>query len=285
MKKLLSAVLVLVLCGFAAATDVRVQGASVYGVLARGSAWSNYASAGLTYVFDAVSPSSGVCVTMVNNNPTNTRTVTLSAAITADQGVTTFASNQGNWSSVPVSPPQSSYIVPVFSTSATGTFQIFLRAVAASHIAFTISGQTGTAGGSPDTVTILYSWSGSSCGGVNQWAVGGSTTAGAALSTVEAAVVGIRHVVNCVSVSNAGTATAGANITFTIRDGGAAGPVLWIAAVGVGTLANASTSINSTNISLCGLNISSSAGNSLNLISSGGIAGQILAGSMSGYDQ
>lgn len=120
--------------------------------------WSAFASR--TYVLSPLGPDYGFCISLVNNNPTNAHTFSVSAFQSADGNTFDYSHNTGRYSALNIIGAPSS-----IAASSTGYF--FVKSNAASKIAFVFSGGS-TLAGNPDTVDVYgVQTTISGCGPVN----------------------------------------------------------------------------------------------------------------------
>jgi hypothetical protein len=112
------------------------------------------------YVLSPLGPDYGFCMSIVNDNPTSSHTLTVNAFQTGDAGVLDYSHNTGRYASLSIVGNPS----PI-PASTTNTF--FVRSNGAAKIAFVFSGST-TQAGSPDTVDIYaVQTTAAGCGTVN----------------------------------------------------------------------------------------------------------------------
>lgn len=160
MKKLILAFIILISCVVSCyGQDQIINGRSSYVQISPpATAWSTLSSQ--TYVFTPINPDYGICLSLVNNNPTNAHTITLTAFQSSDSNVPDFTHFQGRYNSITIVGTPS----PV---AALTTTQVYLPANAAAKLALVFSGG-GTLAGSPDTVDIFaVQTTQKVCGGVN----------------------------------------------------------------------------------------------------------------------
>lgn len=163
MKKLAWAVLLL--AAWANAADVRIPGGATYQTVGRAINWAGTGVGNLNnnYILDVVSPSSGMCVN-VQNNDTGAHTYTLNAFETSDLQLVTYTGVTGRWNPIPVSPGTAG------NTAASSTDQFWVNTSGAAHVVITFAGGAGV--GNAD---ITIAQTPNFCGG-------GITTAGCSLS-------------------------------------------------------------------------------------------------------
>lgn len=193
----LVAVIVAFSCRAHAQSDVIVSGINPYQPLARGIAWGNGAACNSgsfcgmnnNFIWTPPSPDSTVCVSITNNNPTNSHTVTFALSQALDPNVQFFTGFQGKWGAVPLS----NTTFPV-TIAAGATTNYFFRSSSAARLALQVSGSA-AAGGSPDTADIVVvqpstaSFCGSSGTNAAIIPVIGATQQGAAISATNQAPV------------------------------------------------------------------------------------------------
>lgn len=286
-KKIFSILFLLALCSQLFAADTRVAGGATYGYLGQNLTWASGINS--DFVMDSVSPATGVCLSVINND-SGSHTATLKAFTTSQLSLVTFNSNPlGLWTQVSIAPSNSGSASYTFA--ATSVTQLYIRTTAAAHVTLSFS-----AGSGAGTVTLNYAQTPSPCGsGSNQgttiggWAVHDAPAAANPCNTAAALVAGvpgIRHVVNCVSIALTDSGgTAAVATAYDIRDGGtagscAAGTIVWNSALAVSAVAG-----SSAQVAVCGLNIASTAGNSLQVCAEQTpAAGDTCKTSMSGVD-
>ena len=202
----------------------------------------------------------------------------------------TVAWNQAEW----VSSTTAFTVTPTIGTNSTSSF--FFPATGAAHFTVRISNSTGTAGGSPDTVSVYAVQTGSCLNngtslatqpggfsqsitiGPNQWSVNAVGTTGALPTATNAAITGISHTAVCYSASIVQTSTTTGNATFQIKDGST---VIWVQQMATG----GSTGGDATFESLCGLQLKGTIGNAMSCTFSGALTSAIESCSLSGFDQ
>lgn len=120
--------------------------------------WSTLASQ--TYVFTPISPDYSLCVSMVNNNPTNAHPFSFAAFATGDSNVSDYSHNTGRYSSItPIGVPT--------SIAASSTIYFYVPSKSAALVALQFTG-AGTLAGNPDTVDIFaVQTTTTSCGATN----------------------------------------------------------------------------------------------------------------------
>jgi hypothetical protein len=247
-----------------------IPGANIYSFLNRGLTWAS--TINQTWVIDAVSPATGVCLT-IQNNDTSSHNFTLASYVTSDQSLKVLGTAV-KWQQVALSPPATS---GGFTVLASSVLQIYAKTTSAYHIAFQFSGGSGTG-----TVDLYYSQTGTPCGSVNQWTTVG-TTSGQLVLTF-AAVSGVKHVLNCIDASLEGGASAATNPQVFIRDNDVSGNCTGGAVIYIHGMAFPLTTPTGQYVALCGLNIPSGLGHSLTMCTGAAITGVIQNGFMSGYD-
>jgi len=145
----IASILIACLCFFTA--DINLTGTAVnYGVFGRGLTWAS--DINNSFVFDTNSTSTGVCLTLVNND-TNPHSFALSAFETTDRSVSNFSGSTAIWSALPVT--QS----PPYSVPASGTLQLYVNLPGASSGTLTLSGGSGAG-----TVDAFYTLTPTPCG-------------------------------------------------------------------------------------------------------------------------
>lgn len=130
--------------GIAQNADVHVSGSTYYVTLASGVAWNQ--SNG-NYIFTPISPNTGVCIFIENQNPTSSHSYTLAAYETGNKSNTNFAGNTTKW-------VLATLLNPTSSVAANGISASFFNATGAANVAITVTGAV-SASGSPDTVNIF----------------------------------------------------------------------------------------------------------------------------------
>lgn len=126
-------------------TDITLNPTGSYVDVQRGIAWG--APFNRTYVLTPQTPQTSLCLYVVNNNPTNSHSFSLSMFQTADPRVPDYSNNQGRYAPVTVVGSPS----PIAANSMGSAFG---QTSAAAKVAFVLSGSS-TAGGSPDTADIF----------------------------------------------------------------------------------------------------------------------------------
>lgn len=124
--------------------DLHVSGSTYYVTLASGVAWNQVNA---NYIFTPISPNTGVCIFIENNNPTTTHTYTLAAFETGNKANTVFAGNTSKWVTATLQNPTT-------SVGPNGISASFFNATGAANVAITISGAI-TGSGSPDTANVF----------------------------------------------------------------------------------------------------------------------------------
>lgn len=147
--------------GAAAQSDLRLNATSQYVSAARNTPWASLSRA---YFFTPLSANIGICVFLVNNNPTSSHNFTLAVAQTGDPQVQGYSGFIGRWISVPNTPV-------ITSVAAQASISTFVQTSAAANVAVVIGG-TGAGSGSPDTADVYIVQTdapgcGSATGGVN----------------------------------------------------------------------------------------------------------------------
>lgn len=165
--------------------DVPIQEHTPYLLLARNVSWGVKGTGGIenNYIFAPYQPDQGVCIDVLNSNPTSAHTLQIGAAQATDPAVVNFSSiggsnghlNVSGWSQLNV------FFTGGVTTNASGnaapgninsvnipatTFgQFYVRSSGAARIVISIFG-TSTAAGSPDTaqITISQLIQGGNCG-------------------------------------------------------------------------------------------------------------------------
>ncbi len=142
-----------------AQTDKVISVSGPYVDIVRGGAWGS-GQINRAFIWTPLSPDQAYCLSVRNNNPTNSHTFTFSALQTGDRTVTNYSNNTGRWTADTV---EGAGLSPVAADSTTTAY---VRAYAAAKIALVFSGSS-AAGGSPDTVDVwLVQTKATSCGPV-----------------------------------------------------------------------------------------------------------------------
>jgi hypothetical protein len=232
MKKLWLAALCLATVAHAA--DVRIPGGATYQTVGRAMPWAGTGQGNLNnnYIMDVVSPSSGMCVN-VQNNDTAAHTYTLTAFETSDLQLVTYTGVTGRWNPIPVSPGTAG------NTAASSTDQFWINTSGAAHVVITFTGGAGVG-----TVDVTIAQTPSFCGG-------GVTTAGCSKSKgVQVATAGNAAVVSapgaglfihvCAYNTSGQVTTTSALTIYTGTAGACAvpGTTLWLINAATGNSSN-----------------------------------------------
>lgn len=274
-------VVCLLATGFGA--DRHIVGGAILQTV-RGVQWSTLFGAGTNFIFDSPSLQTNACLFIMNNNPTNARSVFIGVAISPDPLDITFTSR---------------YVLPQFAGGQSftitplGAQSIPLQSNGGSHLTIGLTGGSGVAGGVPDTADIFIV-NGSGCVRATnsapsisnpttvipptQWTIISHPASGTQATVTMAAVTGIRHSLSCFTWGVTASPAAVAVVTeFQILDGAT---VVW------SQLASVPAAIGSTaNNGLCGLNIVSTVSNSLTCRMLAGGVNILETVACSGYDQ
>ena len=274
---------------------VTVSGSSIITVIGRGITWSTFSGLGIQYSLTPPSASLGLCLYITNNNPTNSRTVNITAVQTGDPS-TQVTSNARYVAATGGSLAGSTQNPLTISASQTQAYYFFTQG--ATHFKIGAFQESGTVGGSPDTVDLIgvYS-SGCPSGGNTSSAPGGTVTSvsgpiqwavltipaiGAQATTSKAAAVSIRHTANAIAASLTCTTAAVQTNDLVIRDGACgAGTIVFVVA-----LSCSATAGNGTTFGLSGMNVAGTPGNAMCVeFSTAPAAGGQQRVSLYGYDQ
>lgn len=116
----------------------------------RGVSWGN--NFNRNYIVVPLSPQTGICFYVINNNPTNTQTFSISVFQSSDgnSGID-FQNNQGRYSAVQLSGLSSTGQ----TVSPLATVAGFVNTTAAAKVAFKFFGSAAAGAGSPDTADIF----------------------------------------------------------------------------------------------------------------------------------
>jgi hypothetical protein len=153
--------------------DLVLNPGSSYVDIGRGIDWGTQFNR--TYVIVPNSPNASVCIYVVNNNPTNAHTFSVSTFQAADSQVANFSSNTGRFNSVPI-------VGMGASVPAGSMVSGFTQSTAAAKVAIKFTGAASQAG-SPDSADVfLVQTTSGSCGSASSaLIVQGTTAAGAAV--------------------------------------------------------------------------------------------------------
>lgn len=259
-------------CLCLADTTVPLPGASTIVPIAQNLPWSTYSSATVDYIFDSVGTGVGACVYVQNNNPANARTITLSLWLTGKMYPSTSTWNQAEWVSS-TSTNTSTITVGTNSTSSQ-----FFNGSGSPHMTLRVSNETGTAGGTPDTVSIFVVQTGSCLQGTsiatqpggfsqsisigpNQWAISSASGSGGRATVTETAVSGVRHTIVAIDASLHQTTAVACSGDLVVRDGASgSGTIIY-----EHSLAIPATAGESASIFLTGLQWAGTAGNAMTI--------------------
>jgi hypothetical protein len=271
MRKL-TGLIVLLLCSYLASAETYIPGASVFGKLGRNITWTS--GVNNTWVIDAISPTTGICVT-IQNNDTASHNFSLVSYLTSDQAQTVLGTG-AKWQQIALSPPASSG--SIFTVAASSVLQIYARTVAAFHIAFQFSGGSGTG-----TADLIFAQTGASCGSTNYWTATGS--AAGQNVTIVAGVAGVKHVLQCFTWSVSGTVgVATNNLQFSIRTGDASGNCTGGSSIPYIDTISFPIGTTSQRFGLCNLNIAAGTGQNIVACFSAAVTNIVQDTFLSGYD-
>src|SRR5437016_5357366 len=202
MKKL---IIILLLSYFCAAQNIntRIRTASLFHPLAIDLQWSAFTGGTTyTYTFDLPSVSTATCFWIQNKNPTNSRTFTYSIFVTPKYPGGAF----GGGDSLPYAQIVQSTILPIPPLSPLA----FPAPTMGGRVAqINLSLESGTAGGTPDTLDMWVSHAGSCPSGAtgvssgtpgaitvqghNQWTATASGGNNVVLTASQTAISGVAH--------------------------------------------------------------------------------------------
>lgn len=147
-----------------------INSASNYVDLVRGAAWG--AGFNNFWTVNTISTDEGMCVSVVNNNPTSLHQFTLTVYSTLDQRISSFnAGPPTKWQTVPTFAAggiqiSGSGIAPILQTTqVSGKAGLYFRTGGAARVSIQFAGST-TQAGSPDTadIFVVHNVNGSTCG-------------------------------------------------------------------------------------------------------------------------
>jgi hypothetical protein len=147
--------LVLCFCAGLAVADVRIPGGANYQIVGRGLTWAGTGVGAVNnnFIMDVVSPSSGMCLAVANND-TGSHSLTVNAFATSDLSQVTYTGSTGKWNQVPFSPAATNTI------PASSMDQFYVNTTGAAHVTLAITGGSGTG-----TADIFISQTANFCGG------------------------------------------------------------------------------------------------------------------------
>jgi hypothetical protein len=231
MKKLFA----LVLCFSAlAVADIRIPGGATYQVIGRGITWAGTGVGAVNnnYILDVISPSSGMCVN-VQNNDTLAHTYTLNAFETSDLQLVTYTGVTGRWNPIPVSPGVNG------NTAASSTDQFFVNTSGAAHVVIAIAGGAGAS-----TADITIAQTANFCG-AGQTTNGCNLSKGVQIATATTAVIvptpPAGQFIHVCAYNLSGQVTTTAVINIANGTGGACaalGTTLWLINAATGNSSN-----------------------------------------------
>lgn len=130
---------------------------SAYIDLGRGLSWGASGLGGVNnnFIFSPLTPDTGFCVYVHNNNPTSAHTFTGTIFATGDQRVVSLINDPTAW--LPI------FNTPQFTVAAGSTITQYVTSFGAAQIAISISGGTSQAG-SPDTLDFFLVQNEHGCG-------------------------------------------------------------------------------------------------------------------------
>src|SRR5258708_3752311 len=151
-----------ILCFFAIATIARAQtdlvlnAGSSYVDVGRSLTWGT-SQVNRAFVLTPNSPNAGVCIYVVNNNPTNSHTFTMSVLQTPDARAVDYSNNTSRYTAANV-------VGNISPAAAVTMTSAYVQTTAAAKIAFVFAASAGAAG-TPDTADIfMVQTLSSSCG-------------------------------------------------------------------------------------------------------------------------
>lgn len=219
-KRLILAALSFVLLpATAVAADHRIPGGAVYTVLGRGLTWAS--GVNQTFVLDVVSPSSGMCLN-VHNNDVSSHAYVVTPWITSDLQVTTYTGNTGAWTATNISPSGTN------TTLAAATDNYFINTSGAAHVTVIISGGSGAG-----TADLTIAQTPNQCGNGGIGSIGQAVSCNKHASLVVAtATIGILvasppagQFVHVCAYSVSGGSATGATHNFGTGAAGACGSI------------------------------------------------------------
>lgn len=232
MKRLFLA-LCLFFVQFAVAADVRISGTSTFQVIGRSLTWAGTTgSVNNNFILDVLSPSTGFCVN-IQNNDTSAHTYTMTAFETSDLQQTSYTGFTGRWNPIPVSPGTAG------NTAASSTDQFWLNTAGAAHVVMTITGGSG-AGSADITIasTPIFCGSGSTTSGCSK-SKGVQVPTGGNAVIVSAPGAGL--FIHVCAYNTSGQVTTTSALTIYTGTAGAcavAGTTLWLINAATGNSSN-----------------------------------------------
>ena len=288
MKRLSVIATMLLTCTSFAQTVVHVAGQTVFTVIGESLPWSQFApNPAFRYALDSISSNSGGCILFHNLNTTNSRTVAVGAQI----GAETFA-DAGSSGAGPYALFQRNVTVP-----ASGWASTWINTSGAKTVWLNINAESGTAGGSPDTTDIFWTWTGqcptadsvnvpnigpsATVALPNQWTAVSAPATAAQATVTEAAIGGVRHTLVSIVGSVVQTGAVAVALDVFVTDGvNCSATRLWAGSIAVTNVAG-----NTANIGISGLQVTGTSGNAMTACFNAGAAGVNEAVTMTGFDQ